>query len=191
MHRLDERIAQYDAHIQAIAREDERARAADAPVGRGPDHRHGASLAMIGNGHEFNCGRQFAAWLGLVPGQYSSGGKTRLGRITKAGDAYLRTLLILGARAVLAAAKNKTDGVSRWALALEAAARLLEGGGGHRGEERAHGLGDAGQGRELQAAGVSEARIPLPRKTTEDRFLPPRDAPSVDEQGWTCAGCAC
>jgi len=55
----------------------------------------------------------------LTPGQYSSGGKTRLGRITKAGDAYLRTLLILGARAVLAAAKNKTDAVSRWAIALE------------------------------------------------------------------------
>ena len=54
-----------------------------------------------------------------MPGQYSSGDKTRLGRITKAGDAYLRTMLILGARAVLAAAKNKTDGMSRWALALE------------------------------------------------------------------------
>jgi transposase len=56
----------------------------------------------------------------------SSGGKTRLSRITKAGDAYLRTLLILGARAVLAAAKakhskddGKTDGLSRWATALE------------------------------------------------------------------------
>ncbi len=63
--------------------------------------------------------RQFAAWLGLTPGQYSSGGKTRLGRITKAGDAYLRTMLILGARAVLAAAKAKPDSVSRWAIALE------------------------------------------------------------------------
>ena len=63
-----------------------------------------ALVAMIGNGHEFTSGRQLAAWLGLVPGQYSSGGKTRLGRITKAGDAYLRTLLVLGARAVLNAA---------------------------------------------------------------------------------------
>ena len=74
---------------------------------------------MIGSGHEFKCGRQVAAWLGLTPGQYSSGGKTRLGRITKAGDAYLRTLLILGARAVLAASKNKADSLSRWAVALE------------------------------------------------------------------------
>ena len=77
-----------------------------------------ALLATIGNGHDFANGRQLAAWLGLVPGQYSSGGKTRLGRITKAGDAYLRTLLILGARAVLAAAKSKTDRLSRWAVGL-------------------------------------------------------------------------
>ena len=72
-----------------------------------------------------------------MPGQYSSGGKTRLGRITKAGDAYLRSLLVLGARAVLNAARSKSDPLSRWALAAAGAARLLEGGGGHRGEERA------------------------------------------------------
>ena len=58
------------------------------------------------------------AWLGLVPGQYSSGGKQRLGRITKAGDPYLRSLLVLGARAVLAAAKSKTHPISRWAISL-------------------------------------------------------------------------
>jgi len=69
-------------------------------------------------GEEFNSGRQLSAWLGLVPGQYSSGGKARLGRITKAGDAYLRTLLVLGARAVLNAAKGKSDSLSRWALAV-------------------------------------------------------------------------
>jgi transposase len=119
LHRLDERIAQYDHHISVIARDDERARQLMRLSGVGPTTAT-AVVAMIGNGHEFRCGRQFAAWLGLTPGQYSSGGKTRLGRITKAGDAYLRTLLILGARAVLAAAKNKTDGLSRWAIALEA-----------------------------------------------------------------------
>jgi transposase len=56
----------------------------------------------------------------MVPRQSSSGGKARLGRITKAGDAYLRTLLIMGARAVLAAAPGRTDRISRWALALQA-----------------------------------------------------------------------
>ena len=53
-----------------------------------------------------------------MPGQYSSGGKARFGRITKAGGAYLRTLLILGARAVLAGAKEKTDKISRWAMSI-------------------------------------------------------------------------
>ncbi len=77
-----------------------------------------APVAMVGNAHKFRCGRQLSAWLGLVPGQYSSGGKTRLGRFTKAGDAYLRSLLIMGARAPLHAAKDKSDGVSRWAVAL-------------------------------------------------------------------------
>ncbi len=76
------------------------------------------AAAMIGNASEFDNGRQLAAWLGLVPGQYSSGGKTRLGRITKAGDPYVRSLLVLGARAVLNAAANKTDSLSRWALDL-------------------------------------------------------------------------
>ena len=118
LHRLDERICGYDHHIAAIARED--ARAQQLMRLRGVGQTTATTIvAMIGSGHEFKCGRQFAAWLGLTPGQYSSGGKTRLGRITKAGDAYLRTLLILGARAVLAAAKNRTDSVSRWAIALE------------------------------------------------------------------------
>jgi len=115
--RLDERIAQYDRHISAMAKEDARAKRLMQLSGVGATTAT-CLLAMIGNGHEFDCGRQFAAWLGLAPGQYSSGGKTRLGRITKAGDAYLRSLLVLGARALLAAAKNKTDSVSRWAVAL-------------------------------------------------------------------------
>jgi len=115
--RLDERIAQYDRHIARIARED--ARAAQLMRLRGVGETTATALvAMIGNGHEFNNARQLAAWLGLVPGQYSSGGKQRLGRITKAGDPYLRSLLVLGARAVLNAAKGKTDSVSRWAIAL-------------------------------------------------------------------------
>ena len=56
---------------------------------------------------DFRNGRQFAAWLGLTPRQHSTGGKTRLGRITKRGDAYLRTLLILGAKSALQAALRK------------------------------------------------------------------------------------
>jgi transposase len=115
--RLDERITQYDQHIRAMAKEDARAKRLMQLSGVG-ETTATCLLAMIGNGHDFDCGRQFAAWLGLAPGQYSSGGKTRLGRITKAGDAYLRSLLVLGARAMLAAAKNKTDALSKWAVAL-------------------------------------------------------------------------
>jgi transposase len=117
VHCLDERIAQYDRHIAVMARDDARARQLMRLSGVG-ETTATALLAMIGNGHEFTSGRQLSAWLGLVPGQYSSGGKTRLGRITKAGDAYLRSLLVLGARSVLHAAQGKSDAVSRWALQL-------------------------------------------------------------------------
>ncbi len=115
VHRLDERIEQYDRQIVLMARDDERARQLMGLSGVG-ETTATALIAMIGNGHEFKSGRQLSAWLGLVPGQYSSGGKTRLGRITKAGDAYLRSLLVMGARAVLNAAKGKSDSVSRWAV---------------------------------------------------------------------------
>jgi len=117
LHRLDERVSQYDRHIAQIAREDARARQLMRLSGVG-ETTATALMAMIGNGHEFKCGRQLAAWLGLVPGQYSSGGKTRLGHITKVGDPYLRSLLVMGARALLNAAKDKTDSVSRWAVSL-------------------------------------------------------------------------
>lgn len=78
MSRLDERIAQYDRHIEQIAKESESARQLMRLPGIGPTTAT-ALVAMIGRGQEFKCGRQLSAWLGLVPGQYSSGGKQRLG----------------------------------------------------------------------------------------------------------------
>lgn len=78
-----------------------------------------AIVATIGDGHDFKSSRQFCAWLGLTPGQHSSGGQARLGSITKAGDCYIRSLLVLGARSVLLRAKDKSDPVSRWALQLK------------------------------------------------------------------------
>src|SRR5450755_1358304 len=118
LHRLDERIAEYDRHVVLMAREDERSRALMQLSGIGSTTAT-ALVSTIGNARDFKNGRQLAAWLGLVPGQYSSGGKARLGGITKAGDGYLRTLLVLGAKAVLGAARNKHDRLSRWAMALE------------------------------------------------------------------------
>ena len=115
---LDVRIKQYDQYIEQIAKEDAQARQLMQLSGIGSTTAS-AIVATVGKGHDFSCGRQFCAWLGLVPGQYSSGGKQRLGRITKAGDPYLRTLLIMGGKAVLSAAKSKTDPVSRWAISVQ------------------------------------------------------------------------
>jgi len=115
--RLDERIAQYDSYIKQQAIRDVATQRLMRLPGIGATTAT-ALIGTIGKGHDFKCGRQLSAWLGLVPGQYSSGGKQRLGHITKAGDSYLRMLLILGARAVLVAAKAKTDPISRWAIAL-------------------------------------------------------------------------
>jgi transposase len=105
--------------LVTLAREHEPARRLQGVPGIGP-LTASAITATIATGHEFANGRQFAAWLGLVPRQYSTGGKPKLGRITKRGDAYLRTLLMLGARAVLQSAAQKTDRLSRWATALRA-----------------------------------------------------------------------
>jgi transposase len=118
LHRLDQRIVEYDRHLAQTARADSRAQRLMRLSGIA-ETTATALVASVGNAHEFKCGRQFAAWLGLVPGQYSSGGKTRLGRITKAGDGYLRSLLVLGARSVLNAASSRTDPLSCWALALQ------------------------------------------------------------------------
>jgi transposase len=65
-----------------------------------------ALWASVGNVHAFRSGRQLASWLGITPRESSSGGRRRLGRITKKGDPYLRTLLIHGARAALVAAER-------------------------------------------------------------------------------------
>jgi transposase len=78
-----------------------------------------AIVATIGNGRDFKNGRQFAAWIGLTPRQYSTGGKPRLGRITRRGDVYLRTLLVHGARSALNHTAGNKDKKSRWAEQLK------------------------------------------------------------------------
>ena len=115
---LDAHIKQYDQHIEQAAKQDSQAQQLMRLGGIG-SITASAIVATVGKGHDFSCGRQFCAWLGLVPGQYSSGGKQRLGRITKAGDPYLRTLLIMGGKAVLVAAKSKSDPISRWAISVQ------------------------------------------------------------------------
>jgi len=79
-----------------------------------------ALFASIGHGRHFRNGRQLAAWIGLVPKQFSTGGNTRLGEISKRGNQYLRTLLIHGARTVMNWIKEKSDGLSLWIKQLVA-----------------------------------------------------------------------
>jgi transposase len=101
---LRERIEAWVGRVATHAREDERCVRLRALVGIGPITAD-AAVATIGNASEFRQGRQLAAWLGLVPTQHSSGGRARLGTISCRGDAYLRTLLIQGARSSLQRAK--------------------------------------------------------------------------------------
>ena len=73
-----------------------------------------ALAASVTDPHQFRSGRQFAAWLGLTPLQHSSGGKERLGRISKMGDKYLRRLLVVGMTSLIRRAKYKPETVDPW-----------------------------------------------------------------------------
>ncbi len=87
---------------------------------------------------------EFAAWLGLTPRQYTTGGKIRSGRITKQGDAYLRTLLIHGTRAVLATLGDKQDRLSVWHTRTHRTAWLQARHGGPGRQECTHPVGADG-----------------------------------------------
>lgn len=77
-----------------------------------------AIAATVTDPNQFRSGRQFAAWLGLTPQQHSTGGKTRLGGISKQGDRYLRRLLVVGATAFMRYAKDKTTPMAAWVQRL-------------------------------------------------------------------------
>ena len=110
---LDERISTLTEKINVIAKADEDAQRLQQIPGIGPITAT-AIISAVGDGKQFKCGRDLAAWLGLTPKQHSSGGKERLLGISKRGDAYLRTLLIHGARAVLRFSEMKTDSLNCW-----------------------------------------------------------------------------
>lgn len=110
--RLDERIAHIEASLRAWLREDRGARAIAEIPGVGLLTAT-AAVAAMGDAKAFRSGREFAAWIGLVPSQTGSGGKVRLLGMSKRGDTYLRTLLIHGARAVLQHAKTPSPWLQR------------------------------------------------------------------------------
>lgn len=103
LHLIEALLADCDGEIARDARDDPRALRAARLCGVGVLTASALS-ATVADPAQFRCGRQFAAWLGLTPRQYSTGGKTRLGRISRRGDNYLRGLLVQGARSALQAA---------------------------------------------------------------------------------------
>lgn len=117
LRQLDDSIKEYDARIAQRAKEDDRIKRLLEVEGIGPVTAS-ALVSAVGDGKQFCKGRDMSAWVGITPRQHSSGGKNRLGHISKRGDTYLRTLLIHGARAALKAAENKTDARSRWVTSL-------------------------------------------------------------------------
>jgi len=112
---LDGRIAIYDRKIMELYRTSEACQRLGEVEGIGPITAT-ALVAAAGDGRCFRNGRQFAAWIGLVPRQRSSGGRSRLLGVSKRGDRYLRTLLIHGARAVMGRIRGKQDPRSLWLL---------------------------------------------------------------------------
>jgi transposase len=121
LRQLDQQLALCDREIAQSAHNDEAAKRLQAVAGVGIITAD-AVCASVGNAHDFKNGRQFAAWIGLTPRQYSSGGKTQLGRITRRGDAYLRSLLVQGARSTLQAtlkkAPDKLNRMQQWIIRL-------------------------------------------------------------------------
>src|SRR6202049_2340900 len=105
---LEGRLRQYDLRVARVFGQDERCHRLAQVEGVGPLIAT-ALVAAVGNAHEFKSGRELSAWLGLVPRQHSSGGKTVLLGISKRGDRYLRTLFIHGARSAVRTVESRKD----------------------------------------------------------------------------------
>jgi transposase len=158
-----ERIQEADAAIQTTVRENEACRRLVGIPGIGPATAT-AMIAAIGNGAAFGKGREFAAWMGVVPRQLSTGGKPTLLGISKRGNAYLRRLFVQGARAVLAQKASQGQPISRPqglagpAHGAHPSPRGLCGCGS--GEQVGqNGLGGAAQRRSLSLSPASRCRI--------------------------------
>ena len=120
--RLDERIEGLSGEIEAIARQDAGCERLMSVPGIGPII-SSAMVAAIGSGDAFSKGRDFAAWLALVPKQFSTGDRTILGKISKRGNRYLRVLFVQAAWVVLIKPKSwERHGLKPW---IEAAKKRL------------------------------------------------------------------
>ena len=115
-------LAWCDERIAAHARRNAEVQQAAQLMGIGPVTAS-AAIATVDDFKQFKNGAQFGAWIGLTPRQHSSGGKTKLGGITKRGDTYLRTLLIQGAKSAVMTAHRRQDPISQLGAARCASAR--------------------------------------------------------------------
>ena len=118
---LTGRIEQMDTVIQQTAKENEDCQRLTEIPGVGPVTAT-ALIAAVGNASAFRKGRNLAAWMGIVPGEYTTGGKQKLLGISKRGNKYLRTLFIQGARSVLQQRHKQAPGLSSWLAQLLARA---------------------------------------------------------------------
>jgi transposase len=114
---LDESVATFEAEIVAHARHDETARRLATIPGIGPITASLIAVTVV-DFSVFKSARHFAAWLGLVPRQFSTGGKTRLGKITKAGNKEIRKLLVLGATSMVHRAPKWNSALGVWTRGL-------------------------------------------------------------------------
>jgi transposase len=110
-------ISKIEREIHAWHRSNAVSRRLETAPGVGPITAS-AIVATVPDPSRFKSGRQFSAWIGLTPNEDSTGGKQRLGRITRAGDPYLRRLLVVGAHAVLRYSGNAKSAPTKWAAGL-------------------------------------------------------------------------
>lgn len=114
---LHRRVVQLDKDIAAAGKTDHRIKLLQTIPGIGPINAS-AIVATIGSAHQFKSGRDLAAWIGLTPLNKSSGGKERLGKISRMGDRYLRKLLVVGMSSRVRAAMTRPERVDPWTKSL-------------------------------------------------------------------------
>jgi transposase len=117
LEQLAARIGEMDRVIQKTARENEACQRLTEIPGVGPVTST-ALIGAIGNGSAFGKGRALSSWMGIVPGEHSSGGKQKLLGISKRGNKYLRRLFVQGARSVLQQRHKQVPGLSEWIAQL-------------------------------------------------------------------------
>jgi transposase len=117
LQQLAARIEEMDRVIQKMAKENEACQRLTEIPGVGPVTAT-ALISAVGNGSTFQKGRNLAAWMGIVPGEYSTGGKQKLLGISKRGNKYLRRLFVQGARSVLQQRHKQALGLSTWLAQL-------------------------------------------------------------------------